>query len=258
MIDLKSGDVVHWIRVEGIVTELDGVVVLEKVLRPRYPGFKTDEIRCILRVGSERSLTDVEQYYGIIQVFIESVNRLNGSSIRAKTPQRQRSRRWLIEQMEDRVMLTTIDLAALVAEQGTTIFGAEANEVSGYSLSGAGDVNGDGFDDLLIGANHSNAADSYVIFGKAALPAAIVLANLGSAGFRIFGDVDGIGFSVSGAGDVNGDGFDDLLIGAHGAELLSGGTDAGTSYVIFGGAALPATIDLLTLGSAGVTIFGAD
>ncbi len=64
---------------------------------------------------------------------------------------------------------------------------------------------------------------------------------------------------MSGAGDVNGDGFDDLLIGANGA-AASGNSKpyAGESYVIFGGASLPATIDLASLGSAGITIFGAD
>ena len=51
VIDLKSGDVVHWMRIEGVVTELYDVVVLPGVKRPQSLGFKTDEIRRVLRVG---------------------------------------------------------------------------------------------------------------------------------------------------------------------------------------------------------------
>ena len=69
--------------------------------------------------------------------------------------------------------------------------------------------------------------------------------NVGTANFRIFGpdNSDQSGYSVSSAGDVNGDGFDDLLIGARDADASGNGkSDAGDSYVIFGGASLPATI----------------
>lgn len=60
IIDLRSGDVVHWLRIEGIVTELYDVVALPGVVRPQSLGFKTDEIRRVLRVGSEQSLTSGE------------------------------------------------------------------------------------------------------------------------------------------------------------------------------------------------------
>ena len=172
------------------------------------------------------------------------------------------------ERLESRCLLTTIDLANL-GTAGITIFGADANDRSGYSVSSAGDVNGDGFDDLLIGAYRadasgnaqSDAGDSYVIFGGASLPATIDLAALGTAGITIFGAdaADHGGLSVSSAGDVNGDGFDDLLIGARFADAAGNGkSEAGESYVIFGGASLPTTIDLAALGTAGITLFGAD
>src|SRR5687767_8645454 len=84
---------------------------------------------------------------------------------------------------------------------GFVIHGADASDYSGYSVSSAGDVNGDGFDDLIVGAwqadgpgagtgTRSNAGDSYVVFGTAAgFPVAIDLVNvaLGSGGFVIHG-----------------------------------------------------------------------
>jgi uncharacterized protein (TIGR03032 family) len=56
VIDLRTGDVVHWIRMEGVVTELYDVVSLPGVIRPQALGFKTDEIRRVLRVGEIQSL----------------------------------------------------------------------------------------------------------------------------------------------------------------------------------------------------------
>ncbi len=56
IIDLKSGDVVHWIRVDGVVTELYDVVALSSVTRPQMLGFKTDEIRRVLRIGDAQTI----------------------------------------------------------------------------------------------------------------------------------------------------------------------------------------------------------
>jgi hypothetical protein len=161
-----------------------------------------------------------------------------------------------------------IDLSNL-GTAGITLFGAEAGDRSGYSVSGAGDVNGDGFDDLIVGAGLADASgngrlsagESYVIFGGAALSATMDLANPSTAGVTILGAEadDQIGRTVSGAGDVNGDGFDDLLVGALDADALNNAKlSAGESYVIFGGPNLPAIIDLATLGSKGVTIYGSE
>ena len=95
-------------------------------------------------------------------------------------------------------------------------------------MSNAGDVNGDGLADLLIGAygadpNGSFSGASYVVFGRntaqtGVFPASLNLSDLdGTNGFRLDGVAagDDSGFAVSGAGDVNGDGLADLLIGAY-------------------------------------------
>lgn len=76
--------------------------------------------------------------------------------------------------------------------------------------------------------SQENAGSSYVIFGAGSFDASFDLSDLnGTNGFVINGiDADnGLGNLVSAAGDVNSDGFDDLIIGARGA---------GSSYVIFG------------------------
>ena len=140
--------------------------------------------------------------------------------------------------------LASIDLTSLGAGDGFIIQGDAAGDEAGWSVSSAGDVNGDGFDDLIVGAPFGDdggvdAGEAYVIFGKATGLANIDLTGLTTAdGFMIQGDVafDHAGYSVSSAGDVNGDGFDDLILGARWGD--NGGVDAGDAYVIYGRAPL--------------------
>jgi uncharacterized protein (TIGR03032 family) len=56
VIDLRTGDTVHWVRVEGMVSELYDVAVLPGVTRPTVLGFKSDEIQRTLAVGDEGTI----------------------------------------------------------------------------------------------------------------------------------------------------------------------------------------------------------
>jgi hypothetical protein len=137
----------------------------------------------------------------------------------------------------------SLNLADLNGSNGFRIDGIAIDDQSGFSVSSAGDVNGDGIDDLIIGApnaeanGNSSAGQSYVVFGRSTgFAASFDLSSLnGSNGFRIDGIAafDRSGESVSSAGDVNGDGIDDLIIGASGVNTR-GIRDTGRSYVLFG------------------------
>ncbi|HEY9815265.1 MAG TPA: calcium-binding protein, partial [Candidatus Obscuribacterales bacterium] len=160
----------------------------------------------------------------------------------------------------------TLNLSTLNGSNGFRIDSATAYDRSGRSVSDAGDINGDGFDDLIIGAtgaapNGSFSGSSYVVFGRdSGFDATLNLSTLdGSNGFRINGVAtdDQSGYSVSSAGDVNGDGFDDLIIGANGAD--PNGSYSGSSYVVFGrDSGFNATLNLSNLnGSNGFRLDGA-
>ena len=150
-------------------------------------------------------------------------------------------------------------LANLNGGNGFALNGVITGGGNGRLVSGAGDVNGDGLADIIIGASGalSGAGQSYVVFGSRSLfPAQFNLASLnGQNGFALNGINAGdySGAFVSGAGDVNGDGLADIIISGHGA--LSG---AGQSYVVFGSrGGFPATFNLANLnGANGFTING--
>ena len=129
-----------------------------------------------------------------------------------------------------------IALSGLNGSNGFKLDGESINDYSGQSVSIAGDVNGDGVSDLLIGAygHGGQMGRSYVVFGGPGINGSglIALSGLnGSNGFKLDGEAnDQSGFSVSAAGDINGDGFADLLIGAYGYASYTG-----RSYVVLGG-----------------------
>ena len=164
-----------------------------------------------------------------------------------------------------------IDLTELDAASGFIIQGDAAGDTAGRSVSGAGDVNGDGFADLIVGARNgddggTDAGEAYVVFGKASGFGSdmsgrqvIDLTELDAAsGFIIQGDVSGdwAGRSVSGAGDVNGDGYADLIVGARDGD--DGGSNAGEAYVLFGGPVGLSTEAAAVLGTDGADVLNAD
>jgi len=160
-----------------------------------------------------------------------------------------------------------LNLSDIDGLNGFVINGINALDGSGYSVSSAGDVNGDGIDDVIVGAwgadpnGDSVAGSSYVIFGSdTGLPNPMNLSDInGSNGFVINGvnPSDQSGFSVSAAGDINGDGIDDVIVGAKGVDQ-NGNTSAGSSYVVFGSnTGLPNSLNLSDIdGSNGFVING--
>src|SRR4051812_29351222 len=154
----------------------------------------------------------------------------------------------------------SVDLAAL-GSNGVRIEGALAGDHLGWSLAPAGDVNGDGKDDLLIGTPwadpgttpKTSAGGARVVYGRATTTE--IDLGTDTQGFRIDGAADGdrAGYSVA-TGDVNGDGKRDFILGAIGSACRNGTLpltcqeDAGAGYVVFG-KANPANVDLASLGS---------
>jgi hypothetical protein len=160
---------------------------------------------------------------------------------------------------------TTLNLSSLDGSNGFSIDGIDAQDRLGHSISGAGDFNGDGIDDIIIGApygdpNGRDSGESYVVFGQSSgFSSALNLSSLnGNNGFVINGSNASrrAGFSVSGGGDVNGDGLDDLIIGS----TFGGSRFAGESYVVFGkSSGIGSALNLSSLdGSNGFAITGVD
>lgn len=135
---------------------------------------------------------------------------------------------------------TTLPISSLNGNNGFTITGPSN---FGLSVAGAGDIDGDGIDDLVIGTtNNANAA--YIIYGSHTFPATLDMSALnGKNGFTLTSSNAGFGSSVAGAGDVNGDGKADLIVGSG----FLPGFGSNTAYVIYGSNNFPTTLDTSSL-----------
>lgn len=135
-----------------------------------------------------------------------------------------------------------IDLASDASDGAAVAIIGDADDArTGFTVSGAGDVNGDGLLDLIIGAPTSTGSEpvagaAYVVFGREdwdVIHLSDVRAGVG--GFVVLGEAttDKAGFSVHGGGDVNGDGFDDIVVGV--PQNDPNGEDSGAVVVVYGG-----------------------
>eukprot|EP00727_Mastigamoeba_balamuthi_P012556 m51a1_g7923 hypothetical protein (3755) ;mRNA; r:9186-34133 len=160
-----------------------------------------------------------------------------------------------------------------------TIESGEEGDLLGWSVSSAGDVNGDRVPDLIAGAPGAagGAGRAYVVFGRSGGWGAGAVLRVGAldgtSGFAIAGDAGagGLGFAVSAAGDVNGDGIDDVLVGAVQTQLPLIASDVvasvrsrrsqwiagGRGYVLLGRRQWPRTVSVTALqGTDGFAVDG--
>ena len=130
-----------------------------------------------------------------------------------------------------------------------TIIGEAAANYFGHSISKAGDVNGDGYGDIIIGAfgHNTNQGRAYIFFGGSPMNNT---ADLTITGISIG---DAFGHSVSSAGDVNGDGFSDVIVSAYGYNSYS---YQGRAYIYYGGSSMNSTADVILTGAAAGDNFG--
>lgn len=174
----------------------------------------------------------------------------------------------------DRSSLGNTELAFVTLDPtltGFMVIGSAASDQLGLSVDTIGDIDQDGYDDVIIGAYGQNAGSGaiYVIYGKESSELADIDLTRGildpeTTGFIISdsANTDNIGYSVRGAGDVNGDGYPDILVGADAKFSYHGGV-----YVIYGGPEMdnidfsmvsldPETTGFVIIGNNGGDFFG--
>jgi len=126
-----------------------------------------------------------------------------------------------------------------VSTADASLLGESGGDSAGISLAIAPDMNGDGIDEVLIGAANNDrggnlAGSAYLVLGRkiADWKMDMTLASKANASWYGEGIQDAFGYLLDGLGDVNGDGFGDIVIGAY--RNRANGVDAGQAYIIFG------------------------
>ena len=127
-----------------------------------------------------------------------------------------------------------------------TLMGEVTGSYFGYPVSGAGDVNADGFEDVIVGAYgyDDNCGRAYVYFGGTNMNIGADVIMTGEGTMNMFG------YSVSDAGDINSDGYDDVIVGAY--NYLG----RGKAYIYYGGMNVDNTADVTMLGEELPGAFG--
>jgi hypothetical protein len=143
--------------------------------------------------------------------------------------------------------------AQMDASADLTILGAQNYGELGVSVAGAGDLDGDGYDDFLVGEPYNSSGSMYngavyLFRGGPGLDAVPDMVVLGSE------NMEYVGTSVAGAGDLNGDGWPDIALGAPGS--YGGGGAGGTVHLLYGGPAMDNSTDLLIEGHDTGEYFG--
>ena len=161
-----------------------------------------------------------------------------------------------LDVVDDQMLVLVDDADALypitvdpVYSTATTTFTGSSGSYFGISVAGAGDVDGDGYGDVIVGAYavSSSTGAAYLYRGTATGPSSTASTTLTGAGTSY-----SFGYSVAGAGDVNGDGYDDVVVGAPAYS-----TDTGRVYVYQGSSGGLSTTATTTLtGSTSKIFFG--
>ena len=128
-----------------------------------------------------------------------------------------------------------------------TMTGEGTNNIFGNSVSTAGDVNGDGYSDVIVGASYYNSQTgrAYIYFGGASMNNTADVTMTGETFTNNFG------WPVSTAGDVNGDGYSDVIVGAPYYN-----SQTGRAYIYYGGSSMDNTADVTMTGEAVNNEFG--
>ena len=147
---------------------------------------------------------------------------------------------------------TNISTTGLTTATGVLFQGTAGSQYTGESVTDVGDINGDGVDDFAIGAYNgaSGNGEARVVYGKSSgftTTPVSVTAITGTEGFTITGNSGGNQMSraMAGIGDINGDGIDDMILGAR----FRNGSD-GSAYVIYGKSGTRSDIMLSSLSAA--------